>query len=158
MEFLVAGMMKDPQHARQVAKALEDAGFEREDLTGGDGFIAELCRHGVPEPEAHAYAEGVRRGGALVAVAAKDEIDANQAAVIMSRNGALDIEKCADGWKRGGWSGRFNAEPAIELETYTLVFGELHAGGGRVYSVRRYAGPERRHAGQPYRGLNRRAA
>lgn len=136
MDFLVAGMMKDPQHARQVAKALEAAGFDREDLTGGDGFIAELCHHGVPEPEAHAYAEGVRRGGAVVAVSAKDEIAANQAAVIMSRNGALDIEKCADGWKRGGWSGRFNAEAAIELETYVLVFGEYPPGRGRVYSNR----------------------
>lgn len=157
MDFLIVGMMKDPQHARQVAKALEEAGFEREDLTGGDGFIAELCHRGVPEPEAHAYAEGVRRGGAVLAVAAEGEVDANQAAVVMSRNGALDIEKCADGWKRGGWSGRFNAEPAIEIETYTLVFGEFHAGRGRVYRGR-YAGPERRRAREPYRGLNRRAA
>ena len=60
----------------------------------------------------------------------------------MSRNGALDIEKCADGWKRGGWSGRFNAEPAIEVETYVLVFGEHPSGRGRVYSNR----PVRRRA------------
>jgi hypothetical protein len=157
VEFLVVGMMKDPQHARQVARALEEAGFDREDLTGGEGFMAELCRRGVPDPEAHAYAEGVRRGGAVLAVAARGEIDANQAAVIMSRNGALDIQKCADEWKRGGWSGRFNAEPAIETETYTLVFGAYHAGAGRVYAGR-YAGPERRRAGEPYRGINRRAA
>ena len=142
MDYLVVGMMKDPQHARQVARALEDAGYDREDLTGGDGFIAELCHHGVPDPEAHAYAEGIRRGGAVVAVAAADDVDANQAAVIMSRCGALDIEKCADSWKRGGWSGRFNAEPAIEVETYVLVFGEHPSGRGRVYSNR----PVRRRA------------
>ncbi len=142
MDYLVVGLMKDPQHARQVARALEEAGYDREDLIGGDGFINELCHHGVPEPEAHAYAEGVRRGGAVVAVAGADDIDANQAAVIMSRHGALDIEKCADGWKRSGWCGRFNAEPAIELETYVLVFGEYPTGRGRIYSNR----PVRRRA------------
>jgi hypothetical protein len=158
MAFLVVGMMKNPPHARQVAKALADAGFEREDLTGGDGFIAGLCRHGVPEPEAHAYAEGVRRGGAVVAVRAHDEVDADQAAIIMSRNGALDIERCADGWRRSGWSGRLDMQPAIELETYDLVFGDYFEGRARVYRARLYAGPERRGAARPYAGVNRRAA
>ena len=76
----------------------------------------------------------------------------------MSRNGALDIEKCADGWKRGGWSGRFNAEPAIELETYVLAFGEYPPGQARVYAARWYSGPDRRQADRPYAGFNRRAA
>ena len=158
MGFLVVGMMKNPQHAREVASALAKAGFDREDISAEDGFIAGLCRNGVPEDEAHAYAEGVRRGGAVVGVVAGGEIDANQAAVIMSRNGALDIEKCADGWKRQGWSGRFNAEPGIELETYVLVFGETPAGGARVYAAGHYAGPDRRRADAPYAGFNRRAA
>lgn len=158
METLVVGMMKNPEHARDVARALAEAGFEREDIAGDDGFIAGLCRGGVPEHEAHAYAEGVRRGGAVLAVAADDDADANQAAIVMSRNGALDIEKCADGWKRRGWSGRFNAEAAIEVETYTLVFGEYPAGAGRIYRARSYRGPERRRAERPYGGVNRRAA
>ena len=100
-------------------------------------FIAGLYDCGVPLHEAHAYAEGVRRGGAVVAVAADDEVGANQAAVIMSRNGALDIDKCAEGWKRQGWRGRLRSEPAIEVETYVLVFGEYPAGAGRVYVNRR---------------------
>lgn len=137
MEILVLGMMKNPAHAREVAKALADAGFEREDIAGDDGFIAGLYDCGVPLHEAHAYAEGVRRGGAVVAVAADDEVGANQAAVIMSRNGALDIDKCAEGWKRQGWRGRLRSEPAIEVETYVLAFGEYPAGAGRVYVNRR---------------------
>jgi hypothetical protein len=137
MEILVLGMMKNPQQAREVSYALADAGFEREDIAGDDGFIAGLCHGGVPQAEAHAYAEGVRRGGAVVAVKAGDEVGANQAAVIMSRHGALDIDKCAAGWKRQGWSGRFNAEAAIELETYVLVFGEYPAGSARIYRNRR---------------------
>ena len=51
MAFLVVGMMKNPQHAREVAKSLADAGFDREDISAEDGFIAGLCRNGVPEEE-----------------------------------------------------------------------------------------------------------
>jgi hypothetical protein len=138
-----------------MAKALAEAGFDREDVSDNEGFISGLCGAGVSEAEAHAYAEGVRRGGAVVAVGAADRIEANRAAIVMSRQGALDIEQCAAGWKARGWSGRFNAEAAIELETYVLVFGEYPAGAGRVYHV--YRGPERRHSSGAYRGFNRRA-
>ena len=137
MRVMVVGMMKNPAHAREVTYALADAGFEREDIAGDDSFIAGLYDCGVPLHEAHAYAEGVRRGGAVVAVLVGDEAAANQAAVMMSRHGALDIRKCAEGWKRQGWNGRFNAEPAIEGETYTLVFGEYPVGTGRIYRNRR---------------------
>lgn len=137
MEIIVLGLMQNPAHAREVANALAGAGFEREDIAGDDGFIAGLCNSGVPRHEAHAYAEAVRRGGAVVAVLVGDDVAANQAAVVMSRHGALDIDKCAAGWKRQGWSGRFNAEPAIEVETYALVFGEYPAGTGRIYRNRR---------------------
>ena len=137
MEIIVVGMMKNPAHAREAAQALAEAGFEREDIAGDDGFIAGLCQSGVPLDEAHAYAEGVRRGGAVVALVVGDDVAANQAAVIMSRQGALDIDKCAHCWKQQGWSGRLNAEPAIELETYALVFGEYPAGNARVYRNRR---------------------
>ena len=34
---------------------------------------------------------------------------------------------------RQGWRGRLRSEPAIEAETYVLVFGEYPAGAGRVY-------------------------
>ena len=156
MQFTVLAMAKDPAHARSMAKALEEAGFDREDVADDSGFMSGLRCAGVPEQEAHAYAEGVRRGGAVVAVGAADRIEANRAAIVMSRQGALDIEQCAAGWKARGWNGRFNAEAGIELETYALVFGEYPAGAGRVYHA--YRGPERRHIEQPYRGSNRRAA
>jgi len=98
MEILVLGLMKNPAHAREVARALAYAGFEREDIAGDDGFIAGLCHGGVPRDEAHAYAEAVRRGGAVVAVLVGDDAAANQAAVVMSRHGALDIDQCAERW------------------------------------------------------------
>lgn len=133
MQFTVLAMAKDPAHARAMAKALQDAGFEREDVADDAGFMSGLRCAGVPEPLALAYAEGVRRGGAVVAVGAADRIEANRAAILMSRQGALDIEQCAAG-----------------------RFGEHPAGAGRVYHA--YRGPERRHLDQPYAGTNRRVA
>ena len=53
MDYLVVGMMKNPEHARQVAKALAEDGFEREDVCEDEGFIGGLCRRGVPEPAAN---------------------------------------------------------------------------------------------------------
>lgn len=49
------------------------------------------------------YAEGIRRGGILVSVDTDDE-NADKAAQIMNRHGAVDIEKRAEHWRKTGWS------------------------------------------------------
>jgi hypothetical protein len=67
------------------------------------GLIGGLTSVGVPEEEAHYYAESVRRGGALVTVRAEDA-QAEEAARIMRRHGAMDIERRAASWRRSGWS------------------------------------------------------
>jgi len=66
------------------------------------GAIGALTKMGVPEEDAQYYAEGVKRGGLLVAVSADDE-SADQAADIMRRHGAVDIDKRAESWREEGW-------------------------------------------------------
>ncbi|MBB4184261.1 hypothetical protein GGE07_000887 [Sinorhizobium terangae] len=68
------------------------------------GIIGALTDSGVPEEEAHFYAEGVRRGGTLV-TARVDETLAPQAAAILERNNWVDpVERrrayAAQGWTR----------------------------------------------------------
>jgi hypothetical protein len=87
---------------------------------------------GVPEEEAHYYAEGVRRGGILVTVAAETEPQADTAASVMKRHGAVDIEERATEWKKQGWRGRFDADAT--------------------------RGPERRINSGSYEGVDRRKA
>jgi hypothetical protein len=129
----------------------------------------------VPEGEAHVFAEGVRRGGVVVAVKADDEMEAEQAALLMSRHGAIDVEACATGWRNQGWSGRISApEDRVTIERYAYVFGDYPGGAGRIYRDPRtvpspsertpgaqpggpYKGPERRRMDKPYVGVNRRA-
>jgi hypothetical protein len=173
--YIVAALVKDAHQARGLIRALADAAFEREEIDMSGGPVGGLVACGVPEGEAHVFAEGIRRGGAVVAVRADDEMEAEQAALLMTRHGAIDIEACATGWRSQGWSGRITApEDRIRIERYAYVFGEYPGGAGRVYRDPRtvpspsidtpdaepggpYHGPERRRMDKPYVGINRRA-
>src|SRR5687767_3392924 len=128
--------------AGPIAAALTGAGLGA--VAGG--LIGGLTRLGVPDEDAHYYAEGVRRGGILVTVAADDEREAQMAADILRRHGAVDIDQRASEWKRQGWKGRFEADttptPSAENERTVpvteeeLVVGKrnVERGGVRVYS------------------------
>ena len=151
--YIVVGLTRDAQQARGLVRALADAAFEREEIDMSGGPIAGLAAHGVSHDDAHVLAEGIRRGGAVVAVRADDEMEAEQAALLMSRHGAVDVDACATGWRNTGWRGRISApEDRVRIERYAYVFGEYPPGAGRIYRL------ERRRAHQPYAGVNRRAA
>jgi hypothetical protein len=55
------------------------------------GLLGALANAGVPEEEAHVYAEGVRRGGTLVSVRA-DDTRADSIAAILSHAEGVDID------------------------------------------------------------------
>ena len=173
--YIVAGLMKDAHQARGVVRALADAAFEREEIDMSGGPISGLVYCGVPEGEAHVFAEGVRLGGVIVAVKADDEMVAVEAALLLCRHGAVDVEACATGWRSQGWSGRISApEDRVRIERYAYVFGDYPGGAGKIYRDPRtipspsehtpgarpggpYHGPERRRMDRPYVGINRRA-
>lgn len=67
------------------------------------GLIGALTHVGVPEEHAHHYAEGVRRGGTLVTVSARDGL-AERVSDVMSRHHAVDVNERAARWREGGWS------------------------------------------------------
>ena len=92
--------------AGPLAAALAGAGVGA--VAGG--AIGALTKMGVPEQDAHYYAEGVKRGGFLVTVTADDE-NAEKAADIMRRHGAVDIDKRAESWRQEGWT-RFDEKIA----------------------------------------------
>jgi len=115
--------------AGPIAAALAGAGIGA--VAGG--LIGGLTRLGVPEEEAHYYAEGVRRGGILVTVATADQEQASQAVDIMKRHGAVDIDERATEWKRQGWKGRFEAqEQTIPVTQEELAVGKREVSGGSV--------------------------
>jgi uncharacterized protein (TIGR02271 family) len=98
----------------------------------------DLARLGVPQDEAGYYAEGVRRGGALVVVRASDA-DAELAAAIMERRSVVDYEERSARWRESGWTGfaegatPYTAEEAERERAAYGVDGPAHGvreGGG----------------------------
>jgi uncharacterized protein (TIGR02271 family) len=68
------------------------------------GMLGALVEAGVPEEDARYYTEGVRRGGTLVVAKVEDEAS-NEAAEIMNRNHAVNVQERSADWQRRGWSG-----------------------------------------------------
>lgn len=67
------------------------------------GIIGALTEAGVPERDAHVYAEGVRRGGTLVS-ARVDDSRAAEAQAILQRNRSVDIGARGQAYRDSGWT------------------------------------------------------
>jgi len=68
------------------------------------GLAGSLAEAGVDERDAHLYAEGVRRGGALVTVRTTDG-DSDRVADVLDDEGRVDMQKRQETWRSEGWSG-----------------------------------------------------
>lgn len=72
-------------------------------VTGG--VVAGLVDFGVPEEHALRYAEGVRRGGALLTVHLQQDEWADRAQTVMNRFNPVDIDQRSGEWSASGWTG-----------------------------------------------------
>jgi hypothetical protein len=77
------------------------------------GIIGALTESGVPERDAHAYAEGVRRGGTLVSAKVADDL-VDVAERILREKRSVDMIERRREYETGGWTG-FDTD----AETYT---------------------------------------
>lgn len=68
------------------------------------GITAALVKTGISEEEAGYYAEGIRRGGALVTVNVRDE-QADRASEILDRHDPIDIDERSSYYQQTGYSG-----------------------------------------------------
>ena len=93
------------------------------------GMVGALTQVGVPEHDAHFYAESVRRGSALVIVRAEDN-RVNDIAEVLGEHGAIDVDRRRELFMRGGFT-THNAEAtpytaeqiAREREAYRAHMG-----------------------------------
>ena len=70
---------------------------------GGGGLIGSLTHAGVPEDDAHLYAEGVRRGGSLVTVRADDTRAAEVESILNGGNAVNLVGRRAE-YQQAGWT------------------------------------------------------
>lgn len=82
---------------------------------GVGGLLGRLMEAGVAEEDAHVYAEGVKRGGILVALQTSDD-RLKDASLALSDSGAIDIEIRRQQWRQQGWQ-RFD-ETTMPDDTY----------------------------------------
>lgn len=68
------------------------------------GLTDWLVGLGVPEEDAHYYAESLRRGAALVSVTAHQS-DVDRAIHILQSNKPVDIDRRVTQWRNRGWNG-----------------------------------------------------
>ena len=95
-----------------------DAAYE------GATLMDTLTDLGVPSDDAHSYAEGVRRGGALVVVESSDD-RAERGMEVLRRLHPVDIHARTSQWRQEGWTGSdataLRATPAARAAGTTRV-------------------------------------
>ncbi|MGN6371017.1 MAG: YsnF/AvaK domain-containing protein [Phycisphaerae bacterium] len=67
------------------------------------GIVGGLIGLGIPEEDAAEYEEGVRRGGTVVTVRV-DDAQAQQAADILDRHHAVNMQTRTQEWRKAGWT------------------------------------------------------
>jgi hypothetical protein len=67
------------------------------------GLIGALTDAGVPEKDAHVYAESVRRGGTLVTARVEDAL-VSSASAILASNKTVDIAGRRNTYEKAGWT------------------------------------------------------
>lgn len=71
---------------------------------GVGAVVGALVGMGIPQEEAEYYAEGVRRGGTLVAVNTPENM-VNDVTAVLRRHNPVDIKRQAQMWRESGWKG-----------------------------------------------------
>jgi hypothetical protein len=125
------GLMAIPGVGPVVAAgwlAATAAGAATGAVVGGaaGGLVGALTKEGVPERDAHFYAEGVRRGGTLVS-ARVDDARAPAARELLQRYKAVDPAVRGAAYRQSGWTSfDENAPPytAEEIAAERARYGE----------------------------------
>jgi hypothetical protein len=114
---LTAGLFEANTDLDEVIQDLIDQGFDRNDIavwrapeearaaggTSDKGLITLFPNQPIPDTEVAHFSEGIRRGGAVVSVTTASQAGAEEAADILDRHGAIDIEEHATRWRQAGW-------------------------------------------------------
>jgi uncharacterized protein (TIGR02271 family) len=82
----------------------KEAGVSATGSEHQEGFWSSLKDMFMPEEDRHAYGEGIRRGGYMLA-AEVDESRADKACRLLDEAGSVDFDQRQSEWRSQGWSG-----------------------------------------------------
>lgn len=117
------------------------------------GIVGALTEAGLPDSDASAYAEGVRRGSTLVVVKAPDET-ADRAAELMNSHHPVDLGQRVSEWRALNWQGFNEDVESFAFQKKHEPYKEREATSHLDYGpgVRSYL------AGKPIASYNREAS
>jgi len=107
MTKTVTSLFEDQGKASAAVSRLEQAGISRGITTytdASDNLTDDLENLGVPRSDAHAYAEGVRRGGCLIVIECDDD-QVDRVIGILDDEDVLDLDEQQNTWRSEGWQG-----------------------------------------------------
>lgn len=94
------------------------------------GFLAALRNLFMPEEDRYGYAEGMRRGGYMVAVDT-DEAHAHEVMDLLEQSGAVDLDAQEAQWRQEGWRGyEPSASATAGANESTSALGVVGSGVG----------------------------
>lgn len=106
------------------------------------GIVGSLADAGINHSDAHAYAEGVRRGGTLVTVRT-DDVQAAYISELLEAEGAVDLDTREAEWRSTGWSGQYDAIAPLAGVGLDPVEAALLPGDPRVAREETLVAPKR---------------
>jgi uncharacterized protein (TIGR02271 family) len=158
MAKTVTSLFQSQSQASSVVRRLEEAGISFGDISmfteggtdrlwssgtgtgydkgvsGPDRLASYLEHNGVPTSDAHAFAEGVRRGNTLVAVRCDDD-EVDEVVSILDGNETLDLDEQQRSWRSEGWTGYGAGGDATSVTSDKAYSGRSDTTGDEVIPV-----------------------
>lgn len=133
MTKTVTSLFRDHSQATATVSRLEQAGISRSKIdvmtsTSGD-LTGRLSGYGIPASDAHAYAEGVRRGGSLITVTCTDSEVDRVLDILEADEAILDVDKQQESWRAEGWQGHEIASATATGSSAGTGFNTALTGG-----------------------------
>jgi stress response protein YsnF len=108
------------------SRATQRSTVEGDAAYAGAILLATLADLGIPADEAHAYAEGVRRGGVLVVVESGDD-QAERGMAILHRLHPVNMHERTAQWRQAGWTGAAATSTATPASSAATPTGSAQA-------------------------------
>ncbi|WP_448189488.1 hypothetical protein [Azospirillum sp. sgz301742] len=116
MAKTIVALYDTPAEADAAAQDIRATGFTDLEVElirhsgygGGEGYgevMPQLLGWGVPHDEAIAYAEGLRRGGALLVISPQDDDATARAVTTLEHRRPVDLAERSAEWRASGWTG-----------------------------------------------------
>jgi len=140
--LISAGIDRSRIEVLAQSSTAEDASFRHE--RNDEGIWGAIKRLFMPDEDTHVYAEGIRRGYAMVVVRTGAD-DQEQIIRLLESRDAIDVETHAANWRQSGWSGMHEGHSAWQNQRTSVTDGTTAAAAAGTSSGAAATGTARHH-------------